>query len=125
MDAFLLPLFASDLARDVRSEYDQTRGYGLGVAEATSAVLASFGALLNRPDEGPVIIIVLAALQLRDHALHASFREAALGLLHAGHGFASHPGEPSTTRHQRDALRLALIAALETAPVVTDGPGDE
>lgn len=122
MQELLLPLFASDLARDVRAEYDEKRAVGLDVVDATRAVVAAFGEVLARHDEGPVVIFALAALQLHDGALNPGLRDAALDLLREGYGFLARPGEALADRHQREALRQAFIAALECAP--TTAPGD-
>jgi hypothetical protein len=119
-DDLFLPLFASDLANDVRAEFEEKRGYGMNVADATAAVVAAFGDLLARPDEGPVVIVALAALQLREGRLLASIRDAALELLRDKQGFATRPGEPLAARRQREALRQALLAALESASPADD-----
>ena len=92
-DAVIDALFASDLAKDVRSEFNARRDEGMSVHDATGAVVAQFRHLLERPEEGPVLIIAIAALQQLERAPTATFRDAALDLLREGHGFASRPGE--------------------------------
>ncbi len=116
-DNLLHALFASDLAQDVRTEFNERRNGGLSVADATAAIVAAFNHLLNRAEEGPVVIIAITALQLRDGALHPTFRDAAIDLLNEGHGFDRRPGEMTTARTDREQLRQDLIAALTEARV--------
>jgi hypothetical protein len=112
-------LFASDLAKDVRAEFDERRRYGLTVADATRAVIASFHHLLDEPAEGPIVIIALAGLQLRDEALDATMQEAALELLREGSGFEARAGEATAFRRDRQLLREQLIKMLAAARVVS------
>jgi hypothetical protein len=121
-DAVIDALFASDLARDVRSEFNARRDEGMSVHDATSTIVASYGHVLARPEEGPVVIIALAALQLLERAPISTFRDAALDLLREGHGFAVHAGENRTFRRDRERFRTQLIAMLE-APIV-DAPDE-
>lgn len=114
-DELLYTLFASDLAQDVRAEFSERRGYGLSVADATGATVAAFRHLLGRPDEGPVVIVALAALQLRDGALDATFREAAIDLLREGHDFQPRAEENPSARRDRQRLRQELLELLERA----------
>ena len=119
-DAVIDALFASDLAKDVRSEFNARRDEGLSVHDATSAIVASYGHVLSRPVDGPVVIIALAVLQLLEHAPTATFRDAALDLLREGHGFALRPGEQSTARRERERLREQLIDLIESPTNVPD-----
>lgn len=113
-------VFASDLAQDVRSEFNTRRADGMSVAEATSAIVSVFRHLLERPAEGPIVIVAIAALQLREQALSSTFRAAALDLLQEGHGFENRSGEMRAAREQRDDLRNALIGELTDANVVAE-----
>ena len=74
-------VFASDLARDVRSEYEDRRAIGLEVPDATREVFAAFRNALDRPEDGPIVIVALAALQLADGALDATMRDAAMAMI--------------------------------------------
>ena len=113
-------LFASDLAKDVRSEFNARRDEGMSVMDATGAVVAHFQHLLARPEEGPVVIIAIAALQQLERAPTDTFRSAALDLLHEGHGFASRAGENANFRRDRQRLRDQLIELLESPTHVPD-----
>ncbi len=116
-DAVIDALFASDLVKDVRSEFNARRDEGLSVGDATGAIVDHFRHLLDRPDDGPVVIIALAVLQLLERAPTATFRDAALELLHEGHGFAIRAGENIGFRQDREQLRERLIELLEAATV--------
>jgi hypothetical protein len=113
-DALIDALFASDLAREVRSEFNARRDEGMSVNDATSTIVASYGHVLSQPEEGPVVIVALAVLQLLERSLSATFRDAALDLLREGHGFATRAGENNTLRRDRERLRGQLIEMLES-----------
>jgi hypothetical protein len=119
-DAVIDALFASDLAREVRSEFNARRDEGLSVNDATAAIVAHFRHLLDRAEEGPVVIIAIAVLQLLERAPMTTFRDAALDLLREGHGFASRAGENLSFRRDRERLREQLIELLESPTIVPD-----
>lgn len=119
-DAVIDALFASDLAKDVRAEFNARRDEGLSVDDATAAIVASYGHVLPRPEEGPVVIIAIAVLQLLERAPTATFRDASLDLLREGHGFATRPGENLTFRRDRDRLRAQLIELLASPVIAPD-----
>lgn len=119
-EAVVDALFASDLAKDVRGEFNARRDEGMSVSDATGAIVAAYGHVLSRPEEGPVVIIAIAVLQLLEHAPTATFRDAALDLLREGHGFFTRPGESVSSRRQREELREQLIDLLESPTNVPD-----
>ena len=119
-DGVIDALFASDLAREVRSEFNARRDEGMTVRDATSTIVASHGHVLSRPEEGPVVIIALAVLQLLEHSPTTTFRDAALDLLREGHGFLTRPGENATFRRDRERLRERLIEMLQSPTNVPD-----
>ncbi|HEV2293475.1 MAG TPA: hypothetical protein VGR35_06435 [Tepidisphaeraceae bacterium] len=122
-EATIHALFASDLAQDVRSEFNARRDEGLSAADATGAVVAHFRHLLERAEEGPVVIIAIAVLQLLERAPTATFLDAALELLRDGHGFATRAGEDLSFRRNRERLREQLIEMLESATILPEEPG--
>ncbi len=123
-DATIDALFASDLAKDVRSEFNTRRAEGMSAADATAVVVEHFRHFLERADDGPVVIIVLAVLQVLEHAPTATFRDAALDLLREGHGFVLRPGENAGFRRDRERLRERLIHMLESPIDIFDEPKD-
>ena len=121
-DAVIDALFASDLANEVRGEFNARREEGMSVVDATSTIVASYGHVLSRPEEGPVVIIAIAVLQLLEHAPTETFRDAALDLLREGHGFAARAGENVGFRRERERLRDSLIAMLESVVTLPEKP---
>ena len=112
-------LFAGDLAAEIRGEFDERVAFGLPVADATAAVVEQFGGLLRDPDDGPVVLLALAALQLLNRGLQPAVRDAALELLEGGARFAGPTGDST-----RDAERRRLLSELEAellASVAVEG----
>jgi hypothetical protein len=105
-------LFESDVARDVRDVFVESIVGGDGVRGATEACVARFRNLLAEPVDGPVVILTIAAMQLRHRSLDETFREASLELLADPASFRALPGERSTRRADRDAARQAMIEAI-------------
>jgi hypothetical protein len=87
-DAFE-PLFASDLAREVRSEFATLLQHGISPAQAAGEVFQQYGGVLDDPDEGPVVFIVVAVLQWRERALQGVVRDAAVELIGSGEALAA------------------------------------
>jgi hypothetical protein len=119
-DAVIDALFASDLAKDVRGEFNARRDEGLSVNDATAAIVGHFQHLLSREEEGPIVIIAVAVLQLLERAPTSTFRDAALDLLREGHGFSRRAGENLSFRRDRERLREQLIELLEAPTSVPD-----
>ena len=71
-------LFTSDLAAEVRGEFFDRTGFGLPVRDATADVARPVRQSVDdRPNDGPVVIVCLAALQFEAGELFESFRDAA------------------------------------------------
>jgi hypothetical protein len=75
---------ASDLAREVQNVYYEHAGTGVGAGYATQAVFEAFRNLLGDPNEGPVIFMAIAAMQLRARNVLEPIRDAALALIESG-----------------------------------------
>lgn len=101
-------LFAGDLATEIRDEFDERVAFGLPVADASAAVIEQYGGLLRDPSDGPIVLIVLAALQLKNQGLQPAVRDAALELLEAGTDAFAAASDPSRRGELRD-----LLGALE------------
>ncbi len=78
------PLYAGDLAEQVRETYDELRSFGGTPVAATQETVARFGSLLNDDQDGPVVLVVLAALQVRDGVVFTSIRDAAIASIDSG-----------------------------------------
>ena len=111
LDNITAPFLASDLAVEVRNVYFEHAGTGIGPGAATAAVFDAFRNLLDDPNEGPVIFLALAALQLQSGQLLDPIRDAALALIESGDAArAWRPFDVTTNLARREAL--ANFAAL-------------
>lgn len=97
-------LLASDLAREVAGEFDFAREAGGSVPDASAAVIGRFHSLLSAADEGPVVILALAALQLREGFVQPVIGEAALDLLDSGEAMRAFAVESVDRRGLRGSL---------------------
>jgi hypothetical protein len=119
-DDELEPLFASDLAAEVRREFSGRTDHGIPVPDATRDVLAHFSDLLADPQEGPVVFLALAGLQFRLRRLMPFVRDAALELIRTGEARRAYPTTDPTMNRQRKQLLATLEASLESAEVMAD-----
>jgi len=113
-------LLTSDLASEIRSEFNHVMERHRDVAAATSHVVATFGSGLGNPDEGPVIILSLALLQLIERNLHAAFRDAAVDLIDSGEALAAFPPPSGDLKKQRRELLERFAEKLKEAKVVDE-----
>jgi len=111
-------LLTSDLAQEVRSEFNGRLSDGLDVTTATQYVFAAFGEALADAHNGPVVILALAALQLKEYQLHPVVRDAAIDLIQTGEAAAAFPAATSDLRNNRRALLEEFAAELAAASVV-------
>ncbi len=109
------PLFASDLAQQVRETFEEMMEFGASVTAATQETVHRFEGTLNHEQEGPVVILALAALQVKHREIHASIRDAALELLRSGEADKLVAAEPTARRQVRPLLAdlEAILEALE------------
>jgi very-short-patch-repair endonuclease len=113
-------LLSSDLAQEIKSEFNGRLAVGLDVAAATQHVLSHFQDVLHDPQHGPVVLVSLAALQLREHQLHTVIRDAVLDLISTGEAAAAYPATSLDARTAQQQLLGRFAAALAAAPVVDD-----
>ena len=113
-------LLSSDLAQEIKSEFNGRLAVGLDVAAATQRVLSRFHDVLHDPQHGPVVLVSLAALQLREHQLHTVIRDAVLDLISTGEAAAAYPATSLDARTAQQQLLGHFAAALAAAPVVDD-----
>jgi hypothetical protein len=105
-------LLTSDLARDVRAELVEQFTDGSSISDSTSNVLARFHDVLNDPDDGPVVILAIAAFQL-DHAqLQPLIRDAAIDLIESGEAESAWKTPDAAARRQRRELLDQFRSAL-------------
>ncbi len=79
-------IFDDDIAGDVSDAFEDELASGADVSTAAKHVLASFGDAVDDSDEGPVICLALAALQLEQGALDDDIRRRALEIIDTGEG---------------------------------------
>jgi hypothetical protein len=89
-EQLLTGLLASDLALEVRAEFNGRISMGLDVPGAAGHVLGKFHAALSSEQDGPVVLIALAALQVREGHLQEVIRTAALDLIESGEALAAY-----------------------------------
>ena len=79
-------IFENDTAGDVRDAFEDELLAGVDVPTATGHVLRKYADELDDIDDGPVIYLALAALQLEHGALQPDIRERALQVINTGEG---------------------------------------
>lgn len=122
-DDELEPFFASDLAAEVRREFDGRADHGVPIPDVTRDVLAHFRDLLADPQEGPVIFLALAALQLRSGHVMPFVRDAALDLIRTGEARRAYANTDPNVSKQRKQLLAAMEAVLDPDPSGEGGDG--
>ena len=81
MGAWGLGIFDDDAACDVRGIFEDAIAEGQDVNAATQLVLEEFGEAVDDVEDGPVIWLALASLQLEQRKLHANIRQQALAAI--------------------------------------------
>jgi hypothetical protein len=114
-DALLSALLKSDLAVEVGAEFSGRLSVGLDVPAATAHVFGRFRSALSSPQEGPVVLIALAALQLREGHLQEVIRDAAVDLIDSGEALNAYRSDDSNQRKlARDMLGEFLVLLGQT-----------
>lgn len=113
LDELTAPFLATDMALEVRNVYDDQLTAGEGHGVATAAVFAAFRNVLDDPDDGPVVFLAIAAIQLRERAILEPIREAALALITSGDAQKAYrPVDANVSRDRKAALnQLAGLLA--------------
>jgi hypothetical protein len=104
-EELLSGLLASDLAMEIGAEFDGRRAVGFDVPAATGHVLGKFRSALSDPQDGPVVLIALAALQMRAGWVQAVIRDAAVDLIDSGEAAAAYK---STDFSHRKSVGMML-----------------
>ena len=113
-------LLSSDLAQEVRAEFDGRIDVGLPVPTATAHAFSRFRTALADPDDGPVVILALAALQWREGFVQPVIRDAAVDLIDSGEASAAHRSADATARRARAQLLDAFADVLRATDVQAD-----
>ena len=120
------PLFTSELADQVRETFEELIGFGGSPVAATQETVHRFGALLNDDDNGPVVLVVLAALQLRHKVVFSSIRDAAIAAIDSGAAgrLATDPGSQRRIRELLAEIR-DILASIEVEDEDDEEDDDE
>jgi hypothetical protein len=81
-------IFDDDLAMDIQGEFGEALDEDLSVEEATKRILENYQDILDDEDEGPIVYLVLAALQYEQDELQPEIRKKALDVIETGKGLA-------------------------------------
>ncbi|MEM1011126.1 MAG: hypothetical protein AAGI46_02765 [Planctomycetota bacterium] len=120
-DAFDV-LLTSDLALEVRETFEEMIGFGATPVAATQETVSRFGELLSDDEHGPLVLVVLAVLQLRHGMIFSSIRDAAVTAIDTGSAMRLASGEGRGEVHLAlDELRQVL----EEIDVEDDEDDDE
>lgn len=101
-------IFDSDLALDVRREFEQFMRAGLSAYVSAERVMALHAARIHDPDDEPAIYFALAELQLQCGALSPLLRKRALTLINSGDSLARWAGQSAPTIESRRAVEQDL-----------------
>jgi hypothetical protein len=113
-------LLASDLAVEIQAEFNGRLGVGLDVPAATGYVLGKFHSALTSPQEGPVVLIALAALQMRERYLQAVMQTVGLDLIESGEALAAYKPLDFSQRKSVAVMLEQFREMLEKAKVQVD-----
>jgi hypothetical protein len=103
-EQLLSAILASDLAMEITAEFDGRRSNGWDVAGATRFVLEKFHPALTSEKDGPVLLLALAALQLRESALQGVIRDSAIDLIETGEAENAYLSEDFSQRKAVGAM---------------------
>jgi hypothetical protein len=118
LEEIILPFLTADLARDVATVYLERRQQGVDPGYATQGVFETFRDLLVDPNEGPVVFLAIAALQLREGVVLGAIRDGAIAMIDSGEAQRAWRQTDVTINNQRRAALKALAERLEAVDVV-------
>jgi hypothetical protein len=78
--------FDDDLALDIKDEFERSfKGDG-DIQSVTEHIFSEYEDVINDEDEGPIVYLSLAALQLEYGYLQSNIKEQALNIINQGKG---------------------------------------
>jgi hypothetical protein len=113
MGAWSVEIFGDDAAVEARLEFHQHLRGGLSVTKATDATLKQMADYLRASDDGPVVILALAAAQWNAGRVDRRIKSRALKIIQAG---VDERWVGSKLQEQRRAVLAALAARLHSPP---------
>lgn len=81
MGTWGMGIFDDDISLDVQAEYEEALDDGLSAKKATSLVLEIFEDVLTDNDEGPIVFLTLAAIQLEKGKIQENIKKKALNII--------------------------------------------
>lgn len=84
MGAWGSGIFDDDTALDIRDNFEEYIENGLSIIEATERILEEYRDEIE--DDGPIIYLTLASLQMDKGELQKNIKEAALDIIENGKG---------------------------------------
>ena len=102
-------ILQDDVAVDVQLMFEDALAAGMSVEQASRHVLRNRGLNINDYDDGPVIFLALAALQLQHRALDPRVRDRALANIASGAPMARW----EDASPDRQALRAGILEQFE------------
>ena len=112
MGAWGYGIFEDDVALDVRGDFEEAVNGGASIEEASAVILGEYAEELEDVDDGPVVYLALAALQVERGRVQDPIRREALRVIDEGTNLPrwEDAGEEALTARKRvlDDLRTAL-----------------
>jgi len=106
-------IFDDDVALDVQTTFEEALAEGASVRAATRHVLDEYEESLDDPDDGAIVWLALAALQVEQGALQPRVRRHALAVLATGNDLARWEEVGEEAVAERRQVLAALQARLE------------
>jgi sirohydrochlorin ferrochelatase len=108
--------FDDDVASDVRSTFENELEGGASVAYATTVVLREWSEAMDDEEDGPIVWLALASLQLGHGALQKRVRDEALAVIDGGQNQRrwdeeTTPEDAAARRAVLEELRTRLLAS--------------
>lgn len=114
MGTWGIEIFDDDLALDIQAKFEEAMDQGLSVKKATKRILYDFQDVLEDEDEGPLVYLALAALQIERDKLQPEIGQKALKIIESGQGLArwEEAGEEELAERKQalEDLKAKLIA---------------
>ena len=106
-------IFENDTTADLRGDFEDVLAEGLGVEAATERVVADYAEALDDDDEGPMVRLALAALQVEHGSVQPAVREGALAVINGGDAPGWRDASPEVAAERQrvlDDLRARLVS---------------
>jgi len=115
MAAWGYDIFDSDEAADIRALFEDQLQTGASIPHATAVVLRESKDVLDDPDDGPIVWLALAMLQLNRNVLQPAVRDRALAVIDGGEDLRrweaeGTPDDAAGRKRVLDDLRARLTA---------------